>query len=318
MQLRTIGRTDIRVAPLVLGTNVFGWTANEEASFAVLDAFVDHGLNFVDTADVYSAWSPGHRGGESETIIGRWIKASGKRDKIVVATKVGMLESRAGLSASNIEAAVEDSLRRLQTDRIDVYFSHVDDAKTPLEETLSAHDKLIRAGKVRVIGCSNIAGARIGEALSVSRERGWAQYQVVQPEYNLMAREAYEKDIEPVAVDNDLAVVTYFSLAAGFLTGKYRSRADAANKARSPQVVRYLNERGFHVLDVLTEIAARLDSTPAAVALAWLIARPSVTAPIASATSVAQLHALAAAVRLKLDAPDLEALEAVSRPEAGD
>jgi aryl-alcohol dehydrogenase-like predicted oxidoreductase len=312
MPRRTIGTSELQVAPLMFGGNVFGWTADERTSFSILDAFVDHGLNFIDTADVYSAWIDGHVGGESETIIGKWFRESGKRDKIVLATKVGMLGTRAGLSAANIEAAVNDSLRRLKTDYIDVYFSHIDDAATPLDETLGAYQKLVKAGKVRVIGASNYTGERVAEALTVSKEAGLPAYQVLQPEYNLYNREGYETDIEPVAQAHKLAVVTYFSLASGFLSGKYRSKADTEQAARGSRVEKYMNDRGFRIIDALVDVARRNDTTPATVALAWIIARPSVTAPIASATSVAQLESLAAATRLALPPEDLAALDEAS------
>ncbi|MFM0048753.1 aldo/keto reductase [Caballeronia grimmiae] len=312
MQTRSIGTSDLKVAPLVFGGNVFGWTADERTSFSILDAFVDHGLNFVDTADVYSAWVDGHQGGESEAIIGKWFKESGKRHKIVLATKVGMLGTRAGLSAANIAAAVDDSLRRLKTDYIDVYFSHLDDDKTPLDETLDAYQKLIAAGKVRVIGASNYKGERLEEALRVSKESGLPAYQILQPEYNLYDREGYETDLEPVVEKHKIAVVTYFSLASGFLSGKYRSKDDTTQAARGSRVEKYLNDRGLNIVDALVEVATRNSTTPATVALAWIIARPSVTAPIASATSVKQLESLAAATQLQLSAEDLKILDEAS------
>ncbi|WP_175939024.1 aldo/keto reductase [Caballeronia sp. BCC1704] len=312
MQTRSIGTSDLEVAPLVFGGNVFGWTADERTSFSILDAFVDHGLNFIDTADVYSAWVEGHQGGESETIIGKWFKESGKRHKVVLATKVGMLGTRAGLSAANIAAAVDDSLRRLKTDYIDVYFSHLDDDKTPLDETLGAYQKLIQAGKVRVIGASNYTGARLEEALKVAKESSLPAYQILQPEYNLYDREGYETELEPVAEAHKVAVATYFSLASGFLSGKYRSKEDMQGKARGSRVEKYLNERGLKILDALDEAAKRHDTTPATIALAWIIARPSVTAPIASATSVQQLESLAAATRLELDPEEVAELDEAS------
>ena len=314
MQKHTIGTSDLQVAPLVFGGNVFGWTTDERTSFSILDTFVDHGLNFIDTADSYSQWAEGHQGGESETIIGKWFKESGKRDKIVLATKVGMLRTRPGLSAANIEAAVNDSLRRLQTDYIDVYFSHLDDDKTPFEETLGAYQKLVKAGKVRVIGASNFTGERLKAALKVSTESGLPAYEVLQPEYNLYDRESYETDLEPVAQAHKLTVVTYFSLASGFLSGKYRSNADMAKAARSSLVEKYLNDRGLQIVNTLIEVARRNDTTPATVALAWIIARPSVTAPIASAASVEQLESLAAATRLQLSSEDLKLLNEASAP----
>lgn len=312
MELRRIGTSSLQVAPLMFGGNVFGWTADERTSFSILDAFVDHGLNFVDTADVYSAWVDGHQGGESEAIIGKWFKESGKRDKIVLATKVGMLGSRAGLSAANIAAAVDDSLRRLKTDYIDVYFSHLDDEKTPFDETLDAYQKLIKAGKVRVIGASNYKGARLEEALKVAKDTGLPAYQILQPEYNLYDREGYETDLEPVVEKHRIAVVTYFSLASGFLSGKYRSKADTTQAARGSRVEKYLNDRGLNIVDALVEVATRNSTTPATVALAWIIARPSVTAPIASATSVKQLESLAAATQLQLSSDDIKTLDEAS------
>ncbi len=312
MQKRTIGTSPLRVAPLMLGGNVFGWTADEATSFSILDAFVDAGLDFIDTADVYSAWVPGHQGGESETIIGKWLKRSGRRDRIVLATKVGMLAQRKGLSAGNIQVAIDESLRRLQTDYVDVYFSHIDDAETPLAETLGAYQRLVEAGKVRVIGASNYSGARIEEALSIAQQNGLPKYQLIQPEYNLYDRASYESDIEPVALAHRLGVVTYYSLASGFLSGKYRSRADLGKSARGSRVEKYLNERGMRILDALDEVASRHDSTPATVALAWVMARPGITAPIASATSVEQVKSLAAAVQLTLSDADIRRLNDAS------
>jgi aryl-alcohol dehydrogenase-like predicted oxidoreductase len=312
MQTRSIGTSELKVAPLVFGGNVFGWTADERTSFSILDAFVDHGLNFIDTADVYSAWVDGHQGGESETIIGKWFKESGKRHRVVLATKVGKLSTRAGLTAANIAAAVDDSLRRLKTDYIDVYFSHYDDENTPLDQTLDAYQKLIKAGKVRVIGASNYTGERLDTALSIAKESGLPAYQILQPEYNLYDREGYETGPEPVAEQHKIAVVPYYGLASGFLSGKYRSKEDTQHKARGSRVEKYLNARGFRILDALDEVAKRNDTTPATVALAWMIARPSVTAPIASATSVGQLESLAAATRLQLAAEDIQLLDEAS------
>ncbi|CAG9225466.1 Predicted oxidoreductase [Paraburkholderia sabiae] len=312
MQKRKLGTSQLQVAPLMFGGNVFGWTADEATSFSILDAFADAGLNFIDTADVYSAWVPGNQGGESETIIGKWFAKSGKRDRIVLSTKVGMLGNRKGLSAGNIRAAVEDSLRRLQTDYIDVYFSHLDDEEAPLAETLGAYQQLIEAGKVRVIGASNYGGARLQEALQIARDNGLPQYQVIQPEYNLYDRAAYETDLEPIALAERLGVVCYYSLASGFLSGKYRSRDDLSKSARGRKVEAYLNERGFAILDALEEVAGRHGSTPASVALAWLIARSSITAPIASTTSVEQLESLVEAVHLTLTDADLRALNDAS------
>jgi len=312
MQKRRIGHSELQVAPLMFGGNVFGWTADEATSFSILDAFVDAGLDFIDTADVYSAWVPGNHGGESEAIIGKWFQRSGKRDRIVLATKVSKHPQRKGLSAANIQAAVEDSLRRLQTDYIDIYFSHDDDTATPLAETLGAYQRLIEAGKVRVIGASNHSGARVEEALALSRQYGLPEYQVLQPEYNLYDRAGYETDLEPVALAYQLGVVVYWSLASGFFSGKYRSKEDLADKARGSRVEKYLNERGLRILGALDRVAARHASTPASVALAWLIARPSVTAPIASATSLQQLESLVAAVHLTLTGSDIRELDDAS------
>ncbi len=312
MRKRRIGHSQLQVAPLMFGGNVFGWTADETTSFSILDAFVDAGLDFIDTADVYSAWAPGNQGGESETVIGKWFRKSGKRDRVVLATKVSKHPRRKGLSAANIQAAVEDSLRRLQTDYIDIYFSHDDDSATPLAETLGAYQRLIEAGKVRVIGASNYSGARVEEALALARRHGLPAYQVLQPEYNLYDRAGYETDIEPVALAHQLGVVVYWSLASGFLSGKYRSKEDLAGKARGGRVEKYLNERGLRILGALDRVAARHASTPASVALAWLIARPSVTAPIASATSLRQLESLVAAVHLTLTGADIRELDDAS------
>ncbi|BAN21863.1 aldo/keto reductase [Caballeronia insecticola] len=312
MQTRSIGTSEIKVAPLVFGGNVFGWTADERTSFSILDAFVDHGLDFIDTADVYSAWVDGHHGGESETIIGKWFKESGKRHRVVLATKVGKLSTRAGLSAANITSAVDDSLRRLKTDYIDVYFSHFDDENTPLDETLATYQTLIKAGKVRVIGASNYTGERLDAALKTAKDSGLPAYQILQPEYNLYDREAYETGLEPVAEQHGIAVVPYYALASGFLSGKYRSKADTQHKARGSRVEKYLDARGLRILDALDEVAKRHDTTPATIAIAWLIARPSVTAPIASATSVAQLESLAAATRLTLAGEDVQHLDEAS------
>jgi len=312
MQKRRIGHSELQVAPLMFGGNVFGWTADEATSFSILDAFVDAGLDFIDTADVYSAWAPGNHGGESEAIIGKWLQRSGKRDRIVLATKVSKHPQRKGLSAANIQAAVEDSLRRLQTDYIDIYFSHDDDTATPLAETLGAYQRLIEAGKVRMIGASNYSGARVEEALALSRQHGLPEYQVLQPEYNLYDRAGYETDLEPVALAYQLGVVVYWSLASGFFSGKYRSKEDLADKARGSRVEKYLNERGLRILGALDRVAARHASTPASVALAWLIARPSVTAPIASATSLRQLESLVAAVHLTLTGSDIRELDDAS------
>jgi aryl-alcohol dehydrogenase-like predicted oxidoreductase len=315
MQLRKLGRSALQVTPLCLGGNVFGWTATEAASFAVLDALLDAGLNFIDTADVYSAWVPGHRGGESETVIGNWLKRRQRRDDVVIATKVGMqmAPDRKGLSAAHITRSLEGSLRRLQTDHIDLYFSHCDDSNVPLEETLGTYQKLIDAGKIRAIGASNYTAPRLAQALEVSRKSALPRYEVLQPHYNLYARSEYESELEPLCLKEQIGVVTYFALASGFLTGKYRTAADAAKSKRGKGVVeKFLNARGLKILAALDEVAKRHRSSPASVALAWQIARPSITAPIASATTVEQLNQLAAATRLSLDASDIEQLNAAS------
>jgi aryl-alcohol dehydrogenase-like predicted oxidoreductase len=315
MQLRTLGRSGLRVAPLCLGGNVFGWTVNEAASFAVLDALIGAGLNFIDTADVYSVWVPGHRGGESETVIGNWLRRGARRQDLVIATKVGMpmAPDRKGLSATHIVRSAEASLRRLQTDHIDLYFSHSDDTGVAFEETLGAYQKLISSGKVRAIGASNHTAARLAEALEVSRRGGLPRYEVLQPHYNLYARADYESALEPLCLEQHIGVVSYFALASGFLSGKYRTPADAAKSARGEDVVaKFLNERGFRILAALDEVGLRYRASPATVALAWQIARPSITAPIASATSVSQLHELVAATQLTLDAAAIEQLNSAS------
>lgn len=315
MQRRNLGPSGLQVAPLCLGGNVFGWTADEATSFAVLDALVSAGLNFIDTADVYSVWVPGHRGGESETVIGNWLKRSGRRKDVVIATKVGMqmAPDRKGLSALHITRSVEESLQRLQTDHIDLYFSHCDDATIPLEETLRTYQKLIEAGKIRVIGASNYTAVRLQQALEESRKNALPQYQVLQTHYNLYARSDYESELEPLCLQGQIGVVSYFALASGFLSGKYRTAADASKSARGKGVVaKFLNARGLKILAALDEVARRHRSSPASVALAWQIARPSITAPIASATTVEQLNELIAATRLQLDTTDIEQLNAAS------
>jgi aryl-alcohol dehydrogenase-like predicted oxidoreductase len=315
MQLRTLGRSSLQVTPLCLGGNVFGWTADEAASFAVLDALVNAGLNFIDTADVYSTWVPGHRGGESETIIGSWLKRSRRRKDVVIATKVGMpmTPDRKGLSALHITRSVEESLRRLQTDHIDLYFSHCDDAAVPLEETLGAYQKLIGAGKIRAIGASNYTAARLTQALEISRKGALPRYEALQPHYNLYARSDYESNLEPLCLKEQIGVVSYFALASGFLSGKYRTAEDAAKSERGKGVVeKFLNARGFKILAALDDVGRRRHTSPATVALAWQIARPSITAPIASATTVEQLNELVAATQLHLDTTDIEQLNAAS------
>ncbi len=316
MQKRQIGKSSLQVPVLCLGGNVFGWTVDERESFRLLDAALDAGLNFIDTADVYSRWVSGHVGGESETVLGKWFARSGRRSQVVLATKLGfdMGDDKKGLSRKYIAEAVEASLRRLQTDYIDLYQAHTDDKETPLEETLSAFDTLVDQGKVRVIGASNYSGARLKEALEISQKNNLARYECLQPNYSLVERSAFESDLLPVVEAYDIGVIPYFSLAAGFLTGKYRSKQDAAGKARGQMVEKYLNDRGFAVLDALDAVAADLHSTPARVALAWLIAKPAITAPIASATSLDQLNDLAEATRLKLPPEAIARLDAASNP----
>jgi aryl-alcohol dehydrogenase-like predicted oxidoreductase len=316
MIMRPLGGTGLQVAPLAFGGNVFGWTADEATSHCLLDAFVEAGFNLVDTADVYSVWAPGHTGGESESVIGRWMKARGTRERIVLATKVGMklAEGRTGLSRRWIRQAVEDSLRRLQTDRIDLYQAHQDDPDTPLEETLSTFAELIREGKVRAIGASNYTAPRLAEALATSRRLGLPRYETLQPHYNLVERAIYEVELEPLCRSQGLGVINYFGLARGFLTGKYRSEADLSRSVRGAGVKPYLNERGFRILAALDAAAARLAATPAQVALAWQIARPGITAPIASATSLEQWKELARAATLVLDADTVAELDRASAP----
>ncbi len=314
MQTRKLGWSGLEVSPVCLGGNVFGWTADEPTSFAILDAFVGAGFNFIDTADVYSRWIPGNKGGESETVLGNWFKRSGNRKKVILATKVGIefAPDKKGLSKANILRAVEDSLRRLQTDYIDLYQSHIDDPKARLKETLAAYDQLIKEGKVRAIGASNYSGKRLTEALKESKKRGLARYECLQPHYNLYERAGYETDLEPVCLEEGIGVIPYFAIAGGFLTGKYRSESDLAKSPRGQMVKKYLDPRGFRILAALDQVSAKLHSTPGKVALAWLIARPSITAPIASATSVEQLNDLVDAANLQLDPASIEALNEAS------
>jgi aryl-alcohol dehydrogenase-like predicted oxidoreductase len=314
MEMREIGRSGIKVSPVCLGGNVFGWTADEKASFAVLDAFIAGGGNFIDTADVYSTWGPGHKGGESETVLGKWLKSRGNRDKVIIATKVGsdMGDGKKGLKASYIAQAVEDSLSRLQTDYIDLYQSHRDDPDTPQGETLRAYDKLVKAGKVRAIGASNFTPARLKEALEVSRQNGLPRYECLQPEYNLYDREGYETELEPLCRAEHLGVIGYFALASGFLSGKYRSEADLNKSPRGEDMGKYMNPRGFRILKALDDVAAEAKATPAQVAIAWQSARPSVTAPIVSATRLEQAEQIVGAMRLKLSAAAIRKLDSAS------
>jgi aryl-alcohol dehydrogenase-like predicted oxidoreductase len=314
MQQRQLGRSGLTIAPIVFGGNVFGWTADEQTSFALLDAFIDSGFNCIDTADVYSRWVPGHVGGESETIIGKWLKRRGRRDDVIIATKVGadMGSGKRDLSRGYIIQAAEASLRRLQTDYIDLYQEHWDDETTPVAETMEAFATLIRQGKVRAIGASNLSPERLKASLAASAENGWPRYESLQPHYNLVERESYERDFEPICTEHGLGVIPYWSLAAGFLTGKYRSEADLGKSPRGQGVKKYLDARGLRVLAALDKVSAAMGATPAQVALAWLIARPSITAPIASASNVAQWKEIARATELRLDAETVRLLDKAS------
>jgi aryl-alcohol dehydrogenase-like predicted oxidoreductase len=314
MEKRKLGNSGLEVAPLAFGGNVFGWTVDEPTSFTLLDAFVDAGFNLIDTADVYSRWVQGHSGGESETIIGKWLKRSGNRAKVVIASKVGkeMGPNSKGLSKTYILQAVEDSLQRLQTDYIDLYQSHADDPETPLEETLAAYDQLIKQGKVRAIGASNFSAQRLAKSLEVSEQAGYPRYESLQPLFNLYDRSDYEKELEPLCREKGLGVISYFSLASGFLSGKYRSKDDLSNRARGSFVEKYLNERGLRIIDALDSVAQQYSMTPAKVALAWLISHPSITAPIASATNLAQLNELIDATTIKLNPAVIDLLNQAS------
>lgn len=313
MQLRQLGRSGLSIAPLAFGGNVFGWSANEQRSFELLDAFVDAGFNLIDTADVYSAWVPGNRGGESETIIGKWLKLSGKRDKVIIATKVAKWVEHRGLSPMNINEAIEDSLQRLQTDHIDLYQAHEDDATVPLSDTLGAFGRLIEQGKVRAIGASNYNADRFADALAVSKKHNLPRYDSLQPEYNLVSRSGYEQALEPLIRQENIGVINYYALASGFLSGKYRSEADLSkSSARGGAVKKYLTPQGMKVLGALDQIAAAHKATPSQVALAWLMARSGITAPIASATSVEQLHELLGAANVSLTPGDIAMLDDAS------
>jgi aryl-alcohol dehydrogenase-like predicted oxidoreductase len=317
LQQRPLGRSGLVTAPLTLGGNVFGWTADEAASFAVLDAFVDGGFNLIDTADVYSRWAPGHSGGESEAVIGRWLKASGKRGRVLIATKVGKPmgdegSGKTGLSRRWIRQAVHDSLTRLQTDHIDLYQSHDDDSTTPLEETMAAFAELIREGKVRAIGASNFSAARLAEANAVAARLGVPRYETLQPHFNLVERAPFEAELQALCLAQGLGVINFFGLARGFLTGKYRSEADLGKSPRGGGVKAYLNERGLRILAALDAVAAETGASQAAVALAWQIAQPGITAPIVSATSVAQWQQVAVAARLALTAEQQARLSSAS------
>jgi aryl-alcohol dehydrogenase-like predicted oxidoreductase len=316
MDYRQLGASGLSVSPICLGGNVFGWTADERTSFSILDAWLDAGFNFIDTADVYSRWAPGHSGGESETVIGKWLKQGGRRDKVVIATKVGfdMGEGRSGLSAKWIAQSIEDSLRRLNVEQIDLYQAHKDDEATPLEETLEAFAKLVEAGKVRAIGASNYTAARLREALQVSKRLGVPRFESLQPLYNLYDRAVFEKDLQPLCVKEDIGVISFYAIAAGFLTGKYRTPEDAAKSARGANTVKkYLNDRGLKIIAALDE-ASKLTGAPAArIAIAWVMAQPGITAPIASASNLEQLQEITQAAQLKLDAEILSLLGRASQ-----
>jgi aryl-alcohol dehydrogenase-like predicted oxidoreductase len=315
VEKRKLGNSSLEVAPLVFGGNVFGWTVKDEKSASeLLDHFIDGGFNMIDTADVYSNWVPGNHGGESETIIGKWLKQSGKRDRVLIATKSGldMGNGRKGLSKKHILQSADESLARLQTDYIDLYQSHTEDPETPLEESLEAYAELIERGKVRAIGASNFQAATLQTALRISREKKLPRYESLQPEYNLYVRNKFEGELEKVCRENHIGVIPYFSLASGFLTGKYRSDKDLENRSRGSRVQKYLNPRGLRILSALDEVSKQYSATPAQISLAWLLAKPTITAPIASATSVKQLDELLGAARVKLDPAAVQKLDQAS------
>jgi aryl-alcohol dehydrogenase-like predicted oxidoreductase len=315
MDYRQLGRSGLNVSPICLGGNVFGWTADERTSFSILDAWVDAGFNFIDTADVYSRWAPGHAGGESETVIGKWLKQGGRRDKVVIATKVGfdMGEGRGGLSPKWISQAVDDSLRRLNVEQIDLYQAHKDDESTDLQATLEAFAKLVESGKVRAIGASNYSAARLAEALKTSDRMGVPRYESLQPLYNLYDRAVFERELQPLCVKEGIGVINFYALAAGFLTGKYRRPEDAAKSARGANTVgKYLNARGLKLLSALDAASKRTGAPQARIAIAWVMAQPGIAAPIASASNVAQLQEIAKAAQLKLDGETLASLDRAS------
>ena len=314
MEKRQLGNSGIEVAPLAFGGNVFGWTIDEPTSFKLLDAFVDAGFNLIDTADSYSRWKEGNHGGESETIIGNWMKQRGNRDKVIIATKVGsdMGEGKS-LKKNYIFKAVEDSLKRLQTDHIDLYQSHFDDLSTPVEETMDAYAELVKQGKVKAIGASNLSIERLKQSVEYSESKGLPRYETLQPLYNLYDREGFEKELQPFSLQNNIGVINYYSLASGFLTGKYRSENDLSKSARGGGVKKYLNDRGFKILQALDEVAKRYNTKPATISLAWLMAQPTIAAPIASATNTEQLNDLIASANLKLDKEAIDVLNKASR-----
>ena len=316
MNKRKLGKSGLEISPLVFGGNVFGWTVDDAMGFQLLDSFVAAGFNAIDTADVYSKWVPGHTGGESETLIGKWLKRSGNREKVIIATKVGieMGPGKKGLSRARILSAAEESLSRLQTDYIDLYQSHTDDPETPFEETLGAYADLIRQGKVRAIGASNYKANRLAAALELSKKTGLPRYESLQPQYSLVERAEYESELEPLCLKEGLGVINYWPLASGFLTGKYRSEADLKKSPRGQSAKKYLNERGLKILAALDQVAQKHSATPAQVALAWCLARPSITAPIVSATNLEQLKELMQSVNLQLDRASIELLNQASAP----
>jgi aryl-alcohol dehydrogenase-like predicted oxidoreductase len=317
MEYRPLGRSELQVSSLCFGGNVFGWTADERTSFSLLDAWIDAGFNFVDTADVYSRWAPGHAGGESESVIGRWIRQGGRRSRLVIATKVGndMGEGRIGLKPERIREAVDASLRRLHVECIDLYQAHRDDPSTPLEETLEAFGRLVSEGKVRAIGASNYSAPRLRAALEASARLGLPRFESLQPLYNLYDRFDFEEDLQGLCRREHVGVINYYALAAGFLTGKYRSPEDAAKSPRGKMVVqKYLDPRGQRILRALDEAAERSGGTPAQVAIAWVMAQPGISSPIASATSLAQLQELVEAAQLRLDAATMALLDEASAP----
>jgi aryl-alcohol dehydrogenase-like predicted oxidoreductase len=314
MEKRKLGRTGIEIAPLALGGNVFGWTADEKTSFSLIDMFVERGFSLIDTADVYSVWADGHRGGESEAIIGAWLKRGGARDKVVIATKAGWDTKYfgKGLSREHILRSAEGSLKRLGVDRIDLYQAHIDDPSTPLEETLEAFASLVESGKVRAIGASNYAAPRLAEALAVSAQHGYPRFEVLQPHYHLANRSFFEGPLRDLCVTENLGVISFYSLAGGFLTGKYRSEKDLEGRQRARTVSHYLDPRGLDILAEMDKIAARFDATPAQIALAWIMAQTGVTAPIASATNLTQMADILGATEIKLDGAALDRLDRVS------
>ena len=315
VEMRNLGSSGLQTPKLVLGGNVFGFTVKSPEAFAILDRFVAAGGTMIDTADVYSAWAPGNRGGESETMLGEWLARRGGRDDVLIATKVGLLAGEGGekLQAGRIAAAVEASLRRLRTDYIDLYYAHRDDDKTPLDETLGAFDRLVKAGKVRVIGASNYSAERLAQALEVSRREGLVRFEVLQPELNLLVRDRFEGPLQQLCIRENIGVLPYYGLASGFLTGKYRTRDDLGKSVRGGGMSRYLEAGGLAVIDVLEQVARETGGTPAQVALAWVAAQPGVAAPIASATSLGQLDELLGSLEISLSEEQLKRLDAVSR-----